>query len=240
MSTVTDAAGEITPDRDRSRRIGLDEAIYAAGKRPAQIEAIVAEALARGARLLITRLDADKLAQLPPQQQARLDYDPVSRTAILGDVGVPSGPARIAVVCAGSSDISVAREASRTLAYHHQAAWAVNDVGVAGLHRLLAREAELRRFPVVIAVAGMDAALASVIGGLLPGLVIGVPTSVGYGVATGGTSALHAMLASCAPGLVVTNIDNGYGAACAALRALGVLVADQGGAIDGRDALCRG
>jgi pyridinium-3,5-biscarboxylic acid mononucleotide synthase len=124
------------------------------------------------------------------------------------------------VIAAGTSDVYVSREAARTLRYYGQPNVEITDVGVAGLWRLLERIEEIRRMPVVIAVAGMDAALPTVLGGLVPSVVIGVPTSVGYGVASGGEAALRAMLASCAPGLVVMNIDNGYGAACAALRIL--------------------
>jgi NCAIR mutase (PurE)-related protein len=108
--------------------------------------------------------------------------------------------------------VFVSREAARTLRYYGVPNLEITDVGVAGLWRLLDRVEEIRRMPVVIAVAGMDAALPTVLGGLVPGLVIGVPTSVGYGVAANGQSALHAMLASCTPGLAVMNIDNGYGA----------------------------
>jgi NCAIR mutase (PurE)-related protein len=124
------------------------------------------------------------------------------------------------VVAAGTSDVAVAREAARTLRYYGEPVAEITDVGVAGLWRLLERIEEIRRMKVIVAVAGMDAALPTVIGGLVSSPVIGVPTSVGYGVAEDGRTALHAMLASCAPGLVVTNIDNGYGAACAALRIL--------------------
>ncbi len=127
---------------------------------------------------------------------------------------------RIAVVAAGTSDAAVSREAARTLRFYGEPAAEISDVGVAGLWRLLERIEEIRKMKVVIAVAGMDAALPTVIGGLVSNVVIGVPTSVGYGVANGGQTALHAMLASCSPGLTVTNIDNGYGAACAALRIL--------------------
>ena len=117
-------------------------------------------------------------------------------------------------------DAAVAREAARTLAYYGESPAEITDVGVAGLWRLLERIEGIRGMKVVIAVAGMDAALPTVIGGLISAPVIGVPTSVGYGAAEGGQTALKAMLASCAPGLTVTNIDNGYGAACAALRIL--------------------
>jgi NCAIR mutase (PurE)-related protein len=123
-------------------------------------------------------------------------------------------------VAAGTSDVAVGREAARTLRFYGEPAVEINDVGVAGLWRLLERVEEMRKMKVVIAVAGMDAALPTVIGGLVSSVVIGVPTSVGYGVASGGETALRSMLASCSPGLLVTNIDNGFGAACAALRIL--------------------
>ncbi len=129
-------------------------------------------------------------------------------------------PSRIAVVTAGTSDLGVSREAVRTLAAYGEAATEWADIGVAGLWRLLERLDDLKRFAVVIVVAGMDGALFSVIGGLLPGAIIAVPTSTGYGMSAKGETALRAALASCAPGIVVTNIDNGYGAACAALRIL--------------------
>jgi NCAIR mutase (PurE)-related protein len=126
----------------------------------------------------------------------------------------------VAIVAAGTSDVPVAREAERTLAYAGLASTLVADVGVAGLWRLQRRLDEIRAHPVVICAAGMDAALPSVLGGLVPGALIAVPTSVGYGVAAGGRAALDAVLASCAPGITVCNIDNGYGAACAAMRIL--------------------
>jgi NCAIR mutase (PurE)-related protein len=125
------------------------------------------------------------------------------------------------VVTAGTSDLPVGREALRTLAFYGVGAREIADVGVAGLWRILKHEQELKRYPVVIVVAGMEGALFSVVGGLVGGVVIAVPTSTGYGAARAGETALHAALAGCAPGLVTVNIDNGYGAACAALRALG-------------------
>ncbi|WP_375454366.1 nickel pincer cofactor biosynthesis protein LarB [uncultured Methylobacterium sp.] len=213
-------ADEFTLDFARPERIGLEEAVFCAGKSAAQIAAILDAAAAREARFLLTRLDPDRHAALGVGHRRRLDYCPVSRTAFFGAPRPVDGPARIAIVAAGTSDVPVAREAERTLAYQGRAATLVADVGVAGLWRLTRRLEELRAHPVVICVAGMDAALPSVLGGLVAGAVIGVPTSVGYGVAEGGRTALDAMLASCAPGLTVVNIDNGYGAACAALRLL--------------------
>ena len=123
-------------------------------------------------------------------------------------------------ITAGTSDVSVSREASRTLSYYGVPCLDIADVGVAGLWRLMERIEEIQRHRNVIVVAGFDAALPSVVGGLVPGLVIAVPTSTGYGVARGGETALFSSLVSCAPGVVVVNIDNGYGAACAAIRAL--------------------
>lgn len=209
---------EFTLDFARPERIGLEEAIFCAGKSPVQIDAILDAAAARSARFLLTRLDPDKHDALTPAHRRALDYCPVSQTAFFGAPRAMEGPARIAIVAAGTSDVSVAREAERTLAYQGQAATLIADVGVAGLWRLTSRIEEIRAHPIVIAVAGMDAALPSVLGGLVAGPLIAVPTSVGYGVAAGGRVALDAILASCAPGLTVVNIDNGYGAACAALR----------------------
>ncbi len=211
-------AEEFTLDFARPERIGLEEAIFCAGKSPEQIDAILEAARARGASLLLTRLDPEKRDRL--DAAARLDYCPVSRTAVFGEAPRVTGPARVAVVAAGTSDVPVAREALRVLAYAGRAASLFADVGVAGLWRLTTRIEEIRAHPVVIVAAGMDAALPSVVGGLVAGAVIAVPTSVGYGVAAGGRAALDAVLASCAPGITVVNIDNGYGAACAALRLL--------------------
>ena len=214
------SADEFRLDFGREERIGLEEAVYAAGKSPAQLQAILAAASARGARLLLTRLDPAKFDALSDDERRTLDYCSDSRTAFYGGHRPVTGPAAVAIVAAGTSDVAVAREAERTLRYAGAASTLIADVGVAGLWRLTSRLDELRAHPVVIVAAGMDAALPSVVGGLAGGVVIAVPTSVGYGVAEGGHTALHAALASCAPGVTVVNIDNGYGAACAALRVL--------------------
>ena len=208
---------EFVLDEARASRIGFGEAVFCAGKSPAQIAAILDAA---SAPLLLTRLDPERFAALPAAWRHALDYDPVSRTAFSGAPPSSTGAAEIAVVTAGTSDVPVAREAVRTLAFQGCGALLVADVGVAGLWRLMRRVEELRDMRVVIVAAGMDAALPSVIGGLVGGVVIAVPTSVGYGVAAGGHAALNAILASCAPGIVTVNIDNGYGAACAALRVM--------------------
>ena len=213
---------DVTLDLERRARIGLDEAVFCAGKTPDQIAGIVGRLVKAKAPALLTRLDPKKLNALPAELRKRMDYDPSSWTATLGRKSRLRGKPQVAVLTAGTSDGAVAREAARTLAYHGVAATEIGDIGVAGRWRLLKRLDEIRRHGVVIVVAGMDAALPSVVGGLVPGAVIAVPTSVGYGVAKGGETALRSALASCAPGVVVVNIDNGYGAACAALRILRV------------------
>lgn len=210
-------------DLPRAKRLGFPEAVYCAGKSVAQIEAILDFARRKERALLLTRLDSARHAALSEATRAGLDYDAVSATAWQGDPTPIAAPARAVVVTAGTSDVPVAREVARTLRFSGEGCEEIADVGVAGLWRLLARVDELRRFAAVIVCAGMDAALPSVVGGLVPGVVIGVPTSVGYGVAAGGRAGLDAMLASCAPGVAVMNIDNGYGAACVALRVLQLL-----------------
>jgi NCAIR mutase (PurE)-related protein len=217
-------APDVNFDFQRRERIGLSEAVFCLGKTPGQIEQAIAAADAHGVTLLLTRLAPETFAILPPPAQAALDYDAMSRTAIRGPWRPPAGEPVLAVVTAGTSDLPVAREALRTLAFYGLAAREIADVGVAGLWRILQHEEELRRYPAVIVAAGMEGALFSVVGGLVRGVVIAVPTSTGYGAARGGETALHAALASCAPGVVTVNIDNGYGAACAAIRALGTHV----------------
>lgn len=210
----------IVLDFDRQRRLGFDEAMLCGDKAPESIAAILEQVAARGATMLLTRLSPETLDALPVGMRATLDYDAMSRTAIFGRQTPPAMTGEVAVVGAGTSDLRVCREAVRTLAYHGVGASEFVDVGVAGLWRLLDRLPEIQAYRVVIAVAGMDAALVSVLGGLIPGVLIAVPTSTGYGASRGGETALAASLASCAPGVCVVNIDNGYGAACAALRVL--------------------
>jgi len=212
--------GDAIWDAARRERIGLAEALMCEGKTPAQIASISETAGADGHPVLLTRLDSEAYAELPEGLRARLDYDVLSRTAILGDVPAPAVSARIAVVTAGTADLAVARETVRTLKAYGEACFEVVDVGVAGLWRLLERVEDIKRYPVVIMVAGMDGAIFSVLGGLVPGAVIAVPTSTGYGASRNGETALNSALASCAPGVLVVNIDNGYGAACSALRIL--------------------
>lgn len=211
---------EVTLDLQRADRLGFGEAVLCADKSPAQIDEILRRVREHGADCLLTRLVEDKLAAVLPIYRETMDYDPVSRTAFFDHAPRLVGAPLVAVVTAGTSDARPAREALRTLAFNEVGATAIFDVGVAGIWRLMDRIDEIASHPVVIAVAGMDAALPSVLGGLVPGVLIAVPTSVGYGVARAGETALFSCLASCAPGVTVCNIDNGYGAACAAIRAL--------------------
>ena len=212
---------EFRLDWQRVGRTGTSEAVLCEPKSAAQIDAIIVHATELGERLLLTRLGQRKFSRLSALSRGALDYDAAARTAILGGIPDAKATGRVAIVCGGTSDMAVAREAERTLAFAGEAATLLVDVGVAGLWRLMDRLDDIRRHRVVIAVAGMEGALFSVLAGLVPCAVIAVPTSVGYGVAEGGRTALHAALASCASGLSVVNIDNGFGAAHAALRILG-------------------
>lgn len=211
---------EVQFDFARRARIGLGEAVFCEGKTVAQIEHIAASASDRGEALLLTRLSAEIHSELDDRFRRGMDFDPVSRTAIFGPFQPPAGPAEVAVVSAGSSDVAVVREASRTLAFHGAPADVIMDIGVAGLWRVMEKREQLDGYRVVIVVAGMDGALFSVVGGLVGGVVIAVPTATGYGAAHDGVTALHSALASCAPGVVVVNVGNGFGGACAALRVL--------------------
>jgi pyridinium-3,5-biscarboxylic acid mononucleotide synthase len=208
-------------DVDRLERIGLGEALYCSSKSPSQVEAAVNELAHQGVRVLLTRLPESTYARLGATVQQLLDYDPLSCTAVMGPPLEVSGPARVGIVTAGTSDLLVAREAARTLMFYGEPAEIMADLGVAGLWRVLERRTRLSAFAVLIAVAGMEGAFFSVLGGLVGNPIIAVPTSTGYGVTAGGQTALHSALGSCAPGIVAVNIDNGFGAACAALRMLG-------------------
>jgi NCAIR mutase (PurE)-related protein len=207
-----------TIDHHRALRQGFPEVIYGAGKSPEQICQIASRIADRGESVLVTRIAPDAADRL----QASLDgveLNPVARTAYRsGTERPPRGKGTVAIVTAGTSDVPVAEEAAVTLAALGDCASRITDVGVAGIHRVLARRAELTAASVVIVVAGMDGALPSVVGGLVAAPVIAVPTSVGYGASFQGVAALLTMLNSCAAGVTVVNIDNGFGAAVAASR----------------------
>ena len=206
-------------DFERDRRCGFGEFIYGAGKTPGQLAAIMSELAANGKPVLATRVPQESAA-LVCGKLAGVDYDPVART-----LSIPAGkkkkiPGKAAVICAGTSDLPVAKEAVNTLSFCGVQNELIPDCGIAGLHRLLSKLERLRQADVIIAVAGMEGALPSVTAGLVACPVIAVPTSVGYGTSLNGITALLAMLNSCASGVTVVNIDNGFGAACAAVRIL--------------------
>ena len=213
-------SGSVCFDHDRARRIGLDEAILGDVKRSEQLAEAIEQAHRRTGRVLITRLDATGFAALSQQHRQMLDFDPVSRTAMSAVIVQPETSQQVLILTGGTADLGVAREAARTLEFHGVASRVIPDIGVAGLWRVLEHRDLIASAPVVVVCAGMEGALFSVVGGLASGVVIAVPTSKGYGVAEGGHAALNAALASCAPGVAVTNIDSGYGAACIALRVL--------------------
>ena len=202
-------------DHHRLLRQGLAEAVYAPGKEPAQVAAIVGELLAGDAHstVLVTRVDDTQAA-------AALAANPDGTR--VGDILVwrPAAerPERMVVVTAGTADLPVADECAAVLDAHGFRPVRISDVGVAGLHRVLDAADELAAADAVVVVAGMEGALASVVGGLTPAPVVAVPTSTGYGAALEGVTALLSMLASCASGITVVGIDNGFGAACAVAR----------------------
>ena len=198
-------------DLHRKVRQGANEVIYGAGKTPEQIIGIL-DAMAQNGQenVLITRLDEKKAKKV--HQSHSITYYENAQVAIAGKMAAPSGIGTIVVATGGTSDIPVAEEAALTAEFLGNPVVRLYDVGVAGLHRLLNHSDELMRASVVIAIAGMEGALASVVGGLVDCPVIAVPTSVGYGAAFGGLAALLSMLNSCASGVSVVNIDNGFGA----------------------------
>lgn len=198
-------------DLHRKIRQGAAEVIYGAGKTPEQIAGIVETMQKNGqSRILITRMSLEAADYL--QIKNELDYRKDAGIGIVGGLPVPDGIGKVVVATGGTSDIPVAEEAALTAEILGNEVVRLYDVGVAGLHRLLAHMDEIMSASVIIAIAGMEGALASVIGGLADCPVIAVPTSVGYGAAFGGVSALLSMLNSCASGVSVVNIDNGFGA----------------------------
>ncbi len=208
---------DVNLDFERANRTGLAEAVFSLGKSDAQLLTICETITSQSKSMLFTRLSAAQFAHLNSAYPGVLSYDEVSGTAFhLPEQIIQPYP--IAVVTGGSTDLPVAKEAARTLTFYGHEALEVHDVGVAGLWRMTERLEELRACKIIICVAGMDAALPTVLGGLVPASLIAVPTSVGYGMVKGGETALRSLLVSCAPGVTVTNIDNGYGAACAAIR----------------------
>ncbi len=208
--------GHTKIDLHRPLRNGFPEVVYAAGKTPGQVVDIFSRLRGRGPVLATRVAEETAAAVLAACPGAR--HNPLGRTLTLGEDDVVYAEGEIGVITAGTSDLPVAEEALTTCRMFGHRAFLVADVGVAGLHRLLDRMAVLRRARALIVVAGMEGALASVVGGLVSQPVVAVPTSVGYGAALAGFTALCGMLTSCASGVTVVNIDNGFGAACAACR----------------------
>lgn len=221
-------------DTGRTSRTGTSEAIFCAGKTPEQLLRILQTFREKGIRVLGTRCSKEQ-AEFIANAGEKICYDELSRTISLADE-IPASRKRgrsggkasqtvaklgsVAVCCAGTADLPIAEEAAKTLEFNGVKVVRQYDVGIAGLHRLLSKVEDIRKASVVIAVAGMEGALPGVLAGLVKAPVIAVPTSVGYGASFGGISALLTMLNTCAEGVTVVNIDNGFGAAIAAFRML--------------------
>jgi NCAIR mutase (PurE)-related protein len=210
---------DVNLDFDRESRTGLGEAVLCEGKSADQLNTICDTLQSQQKPMLFTRLSSTQFELLDQSYPGLLSFDEISRTAF--HLAQPlEKTIALAIVSGGSSDLPVAREAVRTLEFYGYKLTEIHDVGVAGLWRITERLDELRDCKIIICVAGMDAALPTVLGGLVSAAMIAVPTSVGYGMVNGGETALRSLLVSCAPGVTVTNIDNGFGAACAAIRIL--------------------
>ncbi len=210
--------GDALVDHHRAVRQGMPEAVYGPGKTPEQCVRIVGELLAHGrGPVLVTRVDDEQAKALVGVHGAAVERG----GCLAWRVPDTARPERVLIATAGTADVAVGEEAAVTLAAHGLGADLLHDVGVAGLHRLLAHLDRVTGADAVIVIAGMEGALASVIGGLTARPVVAVPTSVGYGAGLEGVTALLAMHASCASGVTVVGIDNGFGAACAVVRMLG-------------------
>lgn len=208
---------EVLVDHHRELRAGVPEVVLGERKSAEQIASIMTSLAKHGNGALATRVDADK-AQAVLKLLPEAVHHELARTLVIEPVQPRADVGRgvVAVACAGTSDLFVAEEAALTLSFLGHRVDRINDVGVAGLHRLVAHTERLRAAEVVIVVAGMEGALPSVVAGLIDRPLIAVPTSIGYGVSLGGYVAMMGMLSSCSPGVTVVNIDNGFGAAVAA------------------------
>jgi hypothetical protein len=208
----TEDTGFAKIDHHRTLRVGMPEVIYAAGKSPEQVAEIFFRIARSGESVLATRASAEVWAAVEKVAPGAKYYSVANFIAQKGSAPLPAA-ARLAVVCAGTSDLPVAEEAALTAEHMGVTVERIYDVGVAGLHRVLSQQSVLRQVGAVVVCAGMEGALPSVVGGLVGVPVIAVPTSVGYGAAFGGIAALLGMLNSCSPNVTVVNIDNGFGAA---------------------------
>ena len=219
MRSLPTAAAHLdvaTVDHDRAQRCGLPEVVFGEGKRPGDAAAIAAEIHARAGRVLLTRVGHDHFAAVR-ERLPTAEFHERARCVTVENARPPEA-GLVAVVCAGTADLPVAEEAAVTARFAGSRVVTFRDIGVAGLHRLFNRLAEIRAANAIVAVAGMEGALPSVLAGLVDRPVIAVPTSIGYGASFGGLTALLAMLNSCAAGVAVVNIDNGFGAGYLAPR----------------------
>jgi len=212
-------------DYSRNARIGLPEAVFCQGKDPKIIQNLLSEFSKNNeTSILFTRLEEHIFRSFPKDIQDGVNYHALSRTAFSRPLAPHASHKKVAIISAGSADASVVWESAKTLEYLGISHSIFEDCGVAGLWRILDKLEEIQKHHIIIAVAGLDAALISVLGGLVDKPIFAVPSSVGYGMAKNGESALSSMLVSCAQGIAVMNIDNGYGAACAAARILNMLI----------------
>ncbi|WP_158966542.1 nickel pincer cofactor biosynthesis protein LarB [Paraglaciecola sp. L3A3] len=205
-------------DKDRKSRTGVAEAVFCSHKSHTDLQAIIRFNMTNNSPVLFTRLSLQQWQALPTELQAVLDYDQCSATALLNFGSELSTKKQVCIVTAGTSDLAVATEAKRTLAFNGYQAPIFADLGVAGLWRLMDKIDDIRQYKIIIALAGMEGALFSVLAGLVRAPIIAVPTSVGYGVSSEGKLALDSALGSCSPGILTVNIDNGFGAANAAIK----------------------
>jgi NCAIR mutase (PurE)-related protein len=202
-------------DHHRALRTGMPEVIFAAGKTASQVATIFSRMAQAGGNVLATRA-SDEMWSAVRAAVPNAEHHPTARCITLSQTPAPAGKGTIGVVCAGTSDLPVAEEAAVTARLMGNTVELIADVGVAGIHRLLAQKTSLQSARVLIVCAGMEGALPTVVGGLVNAPVLAVPTSVGYGASFGGVAALLGMLNTCSPNVSVVNIDNGFGAACIA------------------------
>ena len=205
-------------DSQRRKRIGLVEAIWGEDKSIEQLKKVIKEVMKKKEIVFITRINKVKAKYISDLYEEAKFYEEANCLIIGENLDKLSVNKKVAIISGGTSDLPVTLETKLSLEIHGISCNSFIDVGVAGLHRLLSQIDEIKKYDVLIVCAGMEGALATVIGGLLPQPIIAVPVSVGYGVSENGKTALHSMLSSCSPGIAVMNIDNGYGAAMAALR----------------------
>ncbi len=204
-------------DYQREERIGFQEVVFGASKSLDQLDSIIKDFKANKKSCLITRVQPEK-ADILCQEFKPNYYDVPSQTLLIGEFPKETIEGEVAILSGGTSDQFLVNEIYYSLLFVGRKAERFQDIGVAGVHRLLGNLEELKKFKVLVVVAGFEGALPTVVGGLLPQPIIAVPASVGYGIGEGGKVALHSMLSSCANGITVVNIDNGYGAAMAAYR----------------------